>query len=214
MVKNFIIDGVVLPINPSKLDIKSTNNNKSVMLLDGNEMNILKKPGLKTYSFTALLPNQYYSFCNYEEKSLPKARYFLDIIEKLKEDEKVFTFMVSHEVTDNGIMDDINVRVALENYSITEDAKNGSDIVVNITLKEYVDIVAKSEVVTEEGVVEESVRPSQKEVAKSYVVKKGDSLWEICKRELGDGSLYNSIAKLNGISNPNQISIGEVIYFE
>jgi LysM repeat protein len=43
------------------------------------------------------------------------------------------------------------------------------------------------------------------------VVKKGDTLWGICKTYLGNGSLYPAVAKANGISNPNLILVGQKI---
>lgn len=46
---------------------------------------------------------------------------------------------------------------------------------------------------------------------KTYVVKKGDNLWNICKKELGDGSKFGELAKKNGISNPSLIYPGQVI---
>ena len=53
-------------------------------------------------------------------------------------------------------------------------------------------------------------RPA-KETAKTYVVKKGDNLWNIAKKELGDGSKFGELAKKNGISNPSLIYPGQVI---
>ena len=44
-----------------------------------------------------------------------------------------------------------------------------------------------------------------------YVVKKGDNLWNIGKKELGDGSKFGELAKKNGISNPSLIYPGQVI---
>ena len=45
--------------------------------------------------------------------------------------------------------------------------------------------------------------------AKTYVVQKGDTLWAIAERVLGDGSRYVELATLNGISDPNKIHIGQ-----
>lgn len=46
------------------------------------------------------------------------------------------------------------------------------------------------------------------------IVEKGDTLSGICQTYLGDGSatMYNKIAALNGISNPNKIVVGQKIY--
>lgn len=48
---------------------------------------------------------------------------------------------------------------------------------------------------------------------KQYVtVEKGDNLWVIAKRHLGDGTKYKALASRNGISNPDLIYVGQKIY--
>lgn len=49
------------------------------------------------------------------------------------------------------------------------------------------------------------------ETADRYTVVKGDSLWAICKRTYGDGSLAYKLATANGIKNPNLIYPGQVL---
>ena len=44
-----------------------------------------------------------------------------------------------------------------------------------------------------------------------YVVKKGETLWEISKKIYGTGELYHIIAKENKISNPDTIQNGQII---
>lgn len=44
---------------------------------------------------------------------------------------------------------------------------------------------------------------------KMYTVKRGDSLWAIAQRQMGNGSLYPKIASANHISNPNLIYPGQ-----
>ena len=46
MAYDFYLDGVQLPIPPPKLEIKVTNKNKTVDLINTGEVNILKKEGL------------------------------------------------------------------------------------------------------------------------------------------------------------------------
>ena len=44
-----------------------------------------------------------------------------------------------------------------------------------------------------------------------YIVAKGDSLWGIAKKQLGDGTRYIEIYKLNQniVKRPNMIKIGQ-----
>ncbi len=57
---------------------------------------------------------------------------------------------------------------------------------------------------------QEEKRP-EKKADTSYTVKKGDCLWDIAQAKLGAGSRYGEIAALNHISNPNKISVGQVL---
>jgi len=41
-----------------------------------------------------------------------------------------------------------------------------------------------------------------------YLVKEGDSLWQIATNQLGDGSRYKEIAKLNALADENSLPIG------
>ena len=49
--------------------------------------------------------------------------------------------------------------------------------------------------------------------AKTYTVKKGDSLWAITKRYTGNGARYNELYNANRsiIKNPNLIYPGQVL---
>ncbi len=42
-------------------------------------------------------------------------------------------------------------------------------------------------------------------------IQKGDTLWEIAKKEMGNPLLCKKIAKLNGIRDPKKLRIGRVI---
>ena len=60
------------------------------------------------------------------------------------------------------------------------------------------------------GVPADKKRP-EKQQETSYTVKQGDCLWDIARINLGNGSRYTEIAELNGISNPNIISVGQTL---
>lgn len=48
----------------------------------------------------------------------------------------------------------------------------------------------------------------------SYTVESGDTLFNIAENFLGDGWQYDYIAEVNGISNPNQLSVGQTLTFD
>lgn len=44
-----------------------------------------------------------------------------------------------------------------------------------------------------------------------YVIRSGDTLWEIAKRVYGDPTRWREIAEASGIANPNRIRVGMVL---
>lgn len=63
----------------------------------------------------------------------------------------------------------------------------------------------------EAGSATESSSEASVDKYTTYTVKKGDTLGGIAKALLGKSSRYPEIAALNNISNPNKISIGQVL---
>ena len=57
----------------------------------------------------------------------------------------------------------------------------------------------------------ESATDSDVDKYTTYTVQKGDTLWRIAQKQLGQGNRYKEIASLNNLSNPNKISIGQKI---
>lgn len=53
---HFYLDGLLLPVAPEKLTLEIRNRNKTMELIDGSEINLLKDAGLTEIKFRALLP--------------------------------------------------------------------------------------------------------------------------------------------------------------
>ncbi|PBI27380.1 LysM peptidoglycan-binding domain-containing protein [Clostridioides difficile] len=204
MAYDFYLDGVQLPIAPPKLEAKVTNKNKTVDLINVGEVNILKKEGLSEISFEAEFTHNKLPFCRGQFRDV---QFFLSKLELLKTDCKPFQFIVSRELG-NKVLFNTNMKVSLEEYNIVEDAENGSDTKVAIKLKQYRDYSTKKLVLAPPK--NETDRPNVKiepkrvdsvnatnTKTKTYTVKAGDSLWSICQKQLGNGSLYKKVYELN-----------------
>lgn len=228
---SFYLNKILYPVAPSKLSIKINNKNKTLTLINDGEINILKTPGLTEVSFNLLLPNVKYPFSQYKSNKFRYAEYYLNKIEKLKTNGEPFRFIVVREMQGGDELFDTNMRVALEDYEIVEDAENGPDVTVSIKLKQYKKYGTKTITIIEPVVAAVTTtttspptvtvpppvetRPVESPpTPKTYTVVAGDCLWNICKRYFGDGSKYPEIANLNGISNPNLIYPGQVIRLE
>lgn len=214
MAYSFYIDGVQLPIAPSKLQTKISNSNKTITLINDGEINILKTPGLTEISYDILLPSIKYPFAIYKN-GFKEPSYFLSKLENLKISKKPFQFIVSRVSPNGKLLFDTNMKVSLEEYTITEDAKNGLDVEVSIKLKQYRDYSTKVVKIATNNTAKKATpkRPAQTAPkVRTYKVVSGDCLWNIAKRFYGNGSLYTKIynANRNKIKNPNLIYPGQV----
>lgn len=205
---------IPMPVTPSKIETKIKNQNSTLNLINGEEINIIRPPGLTEFSFELLIPQVKYPFASYpnfvaeivngikqeDSERFVGAQYYLDFFEKLKMDQKPFSFIIERFTPDNIKLFEtkVDMDVTLEEYSIIEDAANGFDLTIPVRLKQYRPYVGDS---AGKGIQHRL----------TYTVKQGDTLWGICKRFLGDGSKYSQIADLNGIKNPNLITVGQVI---
>lgn len=209
------LDGVQVPVTPSKVKMKINGRNETMDLVNYNEINLLRTPGLTDIDFDLLLPQVEYPFAIYTDGFKP-ADYYLDLLEKLKVEKKSFRFIFIREMPNGDNLFDTNLEVALEDYSIEESADNGFDLVVSITLKQFVPYSTKTVKIEQKEnkttATVETTRPATTAPsAKSYTVVKGDTLWAIAKKYLGDGTRYKELATLNNIPNPNKIYPGQLV---
>lgn len=211
----FFIDGVALPVTPSKLQLKIKNQNKSMNLITEGEVNILKDAGLTEISFEAMIPQVRHPFSFYPQ-GFKDAQTFLNKFEKLKTDKKPFQFIVTRRNPAGKTFFDTNLKVSLEEYQIEEDAKNGLDLTVQFKLKQFraygtktIQIQPVQKTAKKSSTRSTETAPSKK----THKVVRGDTLWAIAKRYLGKGSRYMEIFNLNKdkIKNPNLIYVGQVL---
>lgn len=213
--KNFL-----LPVTPDKIQIKINNNNKTVNLINNGEINILKKAGLTDIEFECEIPQIKHPYAVYKS-GFKDAGYFLNIFEGLKTSQDPFQFIVCRKLPSGKQLLNTNIKVALEDYKIIEEAKNGFDFTVKITLKQWKDYGTKTVNITiAEAKPKASVQPARATtnspapaVAQSYTVVKGDCLYNIAKKFYGSGAKYTTIYNANKgvIGNPNLIYPGQVL---
>lgn len=213
------IDDMLLPIPPQKIPIKYQGQNKTANLINGEQINIVKPPGLAEISIDIVFPQMDYPSAVWDG-SVDSGEDFVDRLRQLKEDGTPFEFMVIRDGPGRNSFFDTNMDVTLENYSVSDDVKEGLDLSVSLTMKEYrhygtkiMNFVIAEE--KQEPVAEppKEERPASPPAVKTYTVQPGDSLWSIARKLLGNGSRYMEIYNLNRdkISNPNLIYDGRVL---
>lgn len=79
--------------------------------------------------------------------------------------------------------------------------EGSKDVNVTITLSEYRQLVVKKP-------QSSSKKDDDDGKITYYVVKKGDTLWELAKKYYGSGSKWKVIADKNGVKNPRNLQIG------
>ena len=212
---HFYMDGVLLPVTPSKVSIKVNNNNKTLTLINEGEINILKDAGLTDIEFDALIPNHQHPFSIYEG-GFQGSAYFTNKLEQLKVDKEPFQFIITRQLPNGQMLFDNNITVSLESYTLKEDAKSyGFDVLVSIKLKQYKEFKVKTYTVNSSGKAsvkdsrETKNSPAPKKTPTVHPVVSGDTLWKLAKKYYGNGSKYPVIAKANNISNPNLILVGQ-----
>lgn len=220
----FYLDGILVPITPSSITTKINNKNKVITLINDGDFNILKEEGLKEFTFDMCLPAYKYPFAR---GVLLPINYYLNMLNFLKNSKKPFRFIVIREGAIGSSGYNTTLLVSLENYEIKEDAGNGRDVVVSVTLKEYknvnstlfkyVNIGAQAigAALSVATFISTKTRDSSsKKSQRTYKVKEGDTLYIIAKKELGDANKCNFLKELNKLSSIYDIKPGQVIRLE
>ena len=220
----FYLDGILVPITPSSITTKINNKNKVITLINDGDFNILKEEGLKEFTFDMCLPAYKYPFAR---GVLLPINYYLNMLSFLKNSKKPFRFIVIREGAIGSSGYNTTILVSLENYEIKEDAGNGRDVVVSVTLKEYknvnstlfkyVNIGAQAigAALSVATFISTKTRDSSsKKSQRIYKVKEGDTLYIIAKKELGDANKCNFLKELNKLNSIHDIRVGQVIRLE
>lgn len=216
----FFLKKCLLPVTPSQLNITVNNANRTVTLIDEGEVNILKTAGLTDISFECMIPQNNYPFAVFN-LGFTGASKFLDYFETLKTSKKPFQFIVVR-VRPNGIpLFNTNIKVAMEDYKVKEDWKQGLDLMVKINLKQYRDYGTKTVKIKEgdsdtpEATAENSRSQETSpmpEQTQTYTAKEGDTAFNISKAMYGDGELFTEILGANGgIESNSDIIPGQAI---
>lgn len=219
---------ILCPVAPSKLQIKIKNQNKTMNLINENEVNVLKSAGLTEISYDLLLPNVKYPFAVYKSDFL-NAKVFLDEFEKMKVEKRPFQLKVIRSFPNGKMLFNTDIKVSLEDYTIKEDVKQGFDVMVSIKLKAFRDYGTKictiiqngttttsssetvetnETIVSAEDVRETENSPEPKGANQTHTVVKGDCLWNLAKKYYGNGSKYTVIYE----ANKDKVKSNYIIY--
>ncbi|MDO7787121.1 LysM peptidoglycan-binding domain-containing protein [Desulforamulus aquiferis] len=196
-----------LPVNPGELSVGNGSQNTTVSVSKLGEVSIIQDPTLKTFSLASEFPATPGPYCEYQD--IPDPWQAVQVIERWKNSGMPVRFIVTGT--------SINFAVTIEDFSFKEVGGDVGTIYYELLLKEYKFIIPRQlEIAVVNGqqvfsVQAKQSRPDTKPQAKTYMVKPGDSLWKIAQLEMGNGSKWPEVAKLNGINPKYILRPGQVI---
>lgn len=188
-------EAIQLPVPPSDFEKVMGLSNSTTNIIGLGEINVLGKKKLATINIKTFWPAQQYDFCDCDVTLKPYE--FVEKIESLINENKTFRLII----TDTPI----NMLCSVENFNYGESDGTG-DVYFSMELKEYRlinfnDNTQKSDLKARNA----------KSTPTSYKVVKGDSLYLISKKVYGNGERWKELQTKNGIKNPNNLTVGQVL---
>lgn len=190
-------------------------NTKFYETIGFGEVSNLKKPNLRNIKMEFFLPNDI-NLPFLQKKYTPnciidKPLKYLNMLRMFKENAKPFRLLIARILPNGEEIFKTNIKVSLEDYTVFEMAGEEGDFTVELNLKEFKDINNKIIVPNSNGEYTIQKNRSSKDVPKTYIVKKGDTLWNIAKREFNDEKLYKKLMQINNISEPKNLKVGTIL---
>lgn len=190
---------LTLPVTPDKYPVAA---GRAVERLDMAQTGQIALPGLNTLfseQLEFMLPAKKYPFCTAGAVTTPS--YYTDKLTAWSAAGAVCRYIV--------VGTGVNFPVLLGPLAWREE-DGSNDVYCTLPLYEY-RYLDEAQVKQTTGNRGRSAESSGQNIPDSYTVVSGDSLWSICKRFYGDGSLAYKLAAANGIANPNLIYPGQVL---
>jgi len=199
-------DGKVyhLPVNPEEITRTSGISIEKYRMLDGNQIVLSGGKELDEISFEAEFP------CTeriYTNKGFQDADTWEAILQEWQVNRSILRFIAV-----NGIGNDINKTVLLDQITYTEKAGEEGDKYISLKLVEYKAPAIRYVSVGTVNANKETGKNPAVSANKTHTVVKGDTLWGIAKTYYGNGSQYTKIYQANSakIKNPSLIYPGQV----
>lgn len=208
------INDELMPVAPPDITTERPSRNETIDLVNGGEFNLIRKPGLGEINMELRLPSEEYLFAH----DFKNQEHYLQLFEKLKSDQdsRVFSIMILRTGVDSDLYNSYLEYATLEDYTIEESTEEGTDQIVNLTIKQFIPLKDQELKFQEQedGTVTAEVKNSPRgmqNVPDEIEALENDSALLIAQKYFGDESKASEIAELNGLDNPNDIKAGQVI---
>lgn len=175
-----------IPVLPEKLTVKSPGKNETTTVLELGEVSLLRRRGLRQVSWESHFPAHDAPYVSAWEGLSP--------VDYVRDIEDWRDTRESGRLSITGTDLNINMAVAVEDFSYEERGGEVGDIYYSLTLKEWKDYSAVTvSLPSPSRAVKSAPKRSGKPAAassKTHTVVNGDCLWAIAQKYYGDGSRY------------------------
>ena len=206
-------EGFILLVLPEKIELNEDGNNKTYDIINLGEINTINLPKLMEISFESFFPKYRGPYMSSEQLFEPS--FYISKIREWRDKKQKIRFIFV------GSPLEINDLFTIESFKPSENGGEVGDIYYSIELKKYKNYGAKKVVIIKPKnnvtkkvakINKKPPRPVTKPKVRIHTVVRGDTLWHIAKRYLGNGSKWPQIYNLNKdkIKNPNLIYPGQV----
>ncbi|AJS59850.1 LysM peptidoglycan-binding domain-containing protein [Paenibacillus sp. IHBB 10380] len=203
-----------IPVLPEEIEIEGAGQGETHDVAGLGEINVIKAPKLKEISFSGVFPADMSNAI--QSGGFDGPADFIQRIEDWMNKKRPIRFIYVSDSLQ------INIPASIEDFNYKEVGGAVGDWEYEISLKEFVFYAAKkvtfAKKATASGTKKTATKTKPKRAderakAKTVTVKSGDTLFIIAKKNLGDGSRYKEIQKLNGITDAQskKLKIGTVI---
>lgn len=209
---NYGEKGFSVPVLPEKIELSESGTNKTYDVINLGEVNTIGKPKLTDISFESFFPKNKGRYVSTEELFEPIV--YIKKIKEWRDANQKIRFIL----TGDGIQ--INDLFTIESFKFWEESGQVGDIYYSLDLKRYKNYATKKVAVIHHvsaasvPVVKSEVpqRPVEKVQSKTHTVVRGDTLFFIAKKYLGNGNRWREIYNLNRdvIKVPEKIYPGQV----
>lgn len=197
---------IALSMLPEKLNCNGSTKFQTYDIINMGEVKLPRGTNLLSFSWSGTFPGssrKTHSFVKSQHWKPPKE--LVNLFEQWRKNGTILILLITETW--------INHEVMLSNFTGTPTGGCG-DVSYDVTFVENREIKIYS---VSELNIASSARTHRPEpaaaAATTYTVKKGDSLWAIAKKFLGDGRRYTELYELNSAiigNNPNLIYPGQI----
>ncbi len=192
-----------IPVNPEKIDVNNGSSNQSINITDLGEITIIQGRKQIQFSFSSFFPKTKFNGISVYELLSPND--YVEKIERWKASKKPIQIVITGA--------NIDIYCTIESFNYYHIGGDIGTIYYSISLKEYREVSIRkvnTDVANKVATVSENTRRVDNTIKPStYTVVKGDCLWNISHKFLGNGNRYKEIMTVNTLKNttiyPNQV---------